>query len=409
MTRRTVAALLGAALIAAAVLVVGANRGDDGTGGAAAVDSAGAPAMFVNMLGSSDRYALGRYVNGEPEPIGPVAESRCDLWGPSVTRARGRFWLYAAESDCTEWQRIVLFTSENSVEFEREGTVIRRRAGEGQLRMPYVVFDRGVFHAWYTVDRGGRQGQALRYAESPDGVHFRRFPGARATAEGLGHGAMTVDIAVRDSETGSWSLLYTGFSDDLKRARPSLMSFSDPRQRHYEGRGPVGMARNPRARLLAPAAAGERELRIAGDRFERGDPVVVAAEAEVQPDPSRVRFQRGDRLVLESPLRFDHRPGDPLTAADATKISPSYVCRAGGRWLGLFTLFGSPPRVNGEFVAAFGAKSLSGPFEVDRSAPFPALSPDNGEFKRSVENPTPVTRGAGAQRCPARLRRPDSR
>ena len=195
--------------------------------------SVGGVPLYVNMLGSGNRYSLGRYVNGEPDPVGSIATSRCGLWSPSVTKARGRFWLYAAESDCRQWRRIILFKSRDGVHFKRYGPVIRRGHGEGELRMPYVVFDHGLFRAWYTVDTGPRLGQSLRYAESRDGTHFRSFPGARARAGGIDRGAMTVEMVFRMPHRGGWRLLYTAFDGSLTRARPALMTFGDPRQRHY--------------------------------------------------------------------------------------------------------------------------------------------------------------------------------
>ncbi len=359
--------------------------------------------LAVNMLGSSGRYTLGRYVNGDPEPVGPIAESACDLWSPSLIRARGRYWLYAAENDCREWQRLVLFSSDDGVRFERIGAAIRRRPGEGQLRMPYVVFDGGLFRAWYTIDEGERQGQQLVYAESRDGLRFRRLAGPRARAGPgrLDSGAITVEMVFRDPSSGTWNLLYTGYDPALERARPALMTFANPRQRRYAKRGAIGQIRDRRGDLLAPAAAGARELRAGGGPFRRGDPIVIAAGSD--PEPARIIAVDGEVLTLDGPLRLDHEAGEPLALADASKISPSYVCRDGRRWRGLFTLFGAPPRLNGEYTAVVSAEALSGPWTLDRAARFPALSPANGELKRSVENPTPVTEGPDLQACGRRI------
>ena len=88
-------------------------------------------------------------------------------------------------------------------------------------------------------------------------------------------------------------------------------------------------------------------------------------------------------------------------------MSPSYVCRSGESWLGLFTVFEAVPRAGSEYIAAFRADRPSGPFKLDRRPRFPVLSPTNGEFKRSVENLTPVTNDSNAQRCPHDLLPPD--
>ena len=81
-------------------------------------------------------------------------------------------------------------------------------------------------------------------------------------------------------------------------------------------------------------------------------------------------------------------------------MSPSYVCRSGRRWSGLFTVFGPVPRTDSEYVVAVSANRLSGPFAPDRTSRFPLLSASNEEFERSVENPTPVTTSPRAPHCP---------
>ena len=371
-----------------------------GTERRGAQPSVGSVPLYVNMLGSSNRYSLGRYVNGEPDPVGSIARSRCDLWGPSVTKARGHFWLYADESDCSQWRHIILFKSRDGVHFRRYGAVIRRSHGEGELRMPYVVFDQGVFRAWYTVDAGPKLGQSLVYAESQDGTHFRSFPGARARAAGIDRGAMTVEMVFRMRHRRGWRLLYTAFNAALTRARPALMSFGDPRQRHYRKRGSIGGLRDLRTTLTSDVSAGDRRLGVAASAFQPGDPVIVAAGSSLTPDASTIVDVQGNELLLSNPLRFDHGAGDQVAAAGSRKMSPSYVCRSGKRWSGLFTVFEPVPRAESEYVVAVSANRLSGPFALDRKSRFPLLSASNEEFKRSVENPTPVTTGPQAPHCP---------
>lgn len=374
--------------------------------------------FFVNTLGSSHLYTLGRYIDRNPAPVGSVLKSACHLWSPSVTRAGELFWLYAAESgpepkggpprsgDCSRWLRVVAFTSRDGRNFRRRASAIRPRASEGELRMPYVVFDHGIFRAWFTVDHGGEQGQALFYAESKDGLRFKRRGRRRARAGPgrLDAGAITVDTVFRDPKSGRWSLLYTGFDATLERARPMLMTFKHPRQRRYRKRGPIAEPRSRGGTLLAPASRGDREIAVSGGPFEPGDPVVVASDVGAQADPSQVLSQTGVRVALQSPLHLDHGRGGAVALGDAAKVSPSYVCRTAGGWRGLFTVFGAIPRVTGEFTAIFRAARLSGPWRLDRGAPFPFLSPRNAEFKSSVENPTPVTRGPAPPRCRGRLR-----
>ena len=192
-------------------------------------------ALFVNMRGSeaAASYQIGRYERGIPVPFGPVAvaaSDACHLWSPSVIRSRGKVWLFAAEHDCRGWYRVVLYTSNDGLRFNRRAIVFETK---DQLRTPLVVVDGKDFHLWYTIDRGGL-GRALAYADSRDGLRFVQR-GVKLWA-----GPLTT-LAVADVfRLGSgWRLLVQGYNPELTEAEPHLVAFADPRQRTYRYVAPL--------------------------------------------------------------------------------------------------------------------------------------------------------------------------
>jgi hypothetical protein len=228
-----------------------------------------ASVFFVNMFpdwrtssSSRLRYEIGRYVRGEASPVGAVASPEgCILGFPSVTRdSNGLYWLYATEHDCMELQWVVAFTSTDGVNFTRHGPVIRRLPGEGQMRAAYVVYDAGVFRAWFATDAPGMLwGQNIYYAESTDGLNFQRIGGIKATIspDSWDSGAIGVDTVVRDDATGEWYAFYAGMNRELTRLMPGVLRFHDPRQDTYEKIGPIALPRpGLRTQLVADAAAG---------------------------------------------------------------------------------------------------------------------------------------------------------
>lgn len=187
-------------------------------------------ALFVNMF--DDRYTIGRFVDGRPAPIGPVAvPDGCHLWNPSVVRARGRYWLYAAEHDCVGWHRVVLFTSRDGATFQRVGTVLETKE---QLRMPAVVFDRGTYHLWFSRDGEGGFASEIVHAMSKDGRLFA-VRGVKFTPTVLE--AVSVADVLRAGR--SWWMFIEGYENGLTTARPHLLRFRQPSQPRYEYVGPV--------------------------------------------------------------------------------------------------------------------------------------------------------------------------
>ncbi len=400
--------------------------------------------FFVNMYpdwrapsSSQLRYEIGRYIRGEASPVGPVASPEgCILGFPSVTRdSSGLYWLYATEHDCVELQWVVAFTSTDGVNFTRHGPVIRRLPGEGQMRAAYVVYDAGVFRAWFATDAPGMLwGQNIYYAESTDGLNFQRIGGIKATIspDGWDSGAIGVDTVVRDDTTGEWYAFFAGMNRELTRLMPGVLRFRDPRQEPYEKIGPIASPR-PRLRtqLVADATAGALSVAVAdATLFRVGDLVVVTNDRSTDATASRAlpehsaRFglvpqqprapdrpvivadaaqvvgRSTNQLYLSLPLRSSYQTGDTVVVIDARKISLSYVCRASdGTWLGIFTVFNATPLMGSEYTLAYRAPGPTGPWQIDYTRPAPVFSPYNNDFKVSVENPDAVTTSPSVQSC----------
>ncbi|HKF80028.1 MAG TPA: hypothetical protein VKB17_04315 [Thermoleophilaceae bacterium] len=370
----------------------------------AAAAAASPRVFFVNMFSGRDqRYMIGRYVGGNPAGqrvrAGPHS---CHLAWPSVTRgAHGTYWLYASENDCRRWARVVVFGSRDGITFRRIGTAIAPAADEQAIRTPYVVHDGRVFRAWVSVDRLGVEGQRVVYAESGDGIHFRRRVGAKLVA-GVQTAATTLAVEEVIRRNGRWSLMYTGFNRSGNRAWGGIASFTDPRERSYSHGHKIVRSRSIVAGLTAPSGPGQTTVRVSGaGGFAPGDPIVISSLDGLEAEPARVLGHRNDSLVLSAPLRFPHAAGAPVAVADARKVSPSYVCHGqDGRWHGLFTAFGAFPRATTELALPYVASRLTGPWRLDKRFRFPFFSPFNWDgFYASVENPTQVTRRPDAPAC----------
>jgi hypothetical protein len=349
--------------------------------------------FFVSTLDwTAQSYALARYEQGRPQPYGAIARVSIDasrrcpgLSTPSVTRdAAGTYFLYASQRTCDKpvTRELTLWTSTDGVNFTRRGPV----RGDREMGGTHVVYDRGLFRAWYSrVD-----GQLL-YGESRDGRQFTRVGGGRAPA---GDPEQVV------KHNGEWYLVYSRLHG--AHQRPVLLKFADPRQPRYEEVAFDVPRRSTGARLAAPSATGQRAIDLTdAHAVKPGDLVVVATRGE-EADASQVERVDGSTVRLRSGLGVAHTPGDRVELAGAGSIVPSYVCRErDGTWAGIFSVFQALPSTLYEVTLVYRAESINGPWRVDRHAQAPILALENEQRRRSVVAPAAPTRGVGVPRCGA--------
>jgi hypothetical protein len=234
-------------VVAAGLVIVAATAvlllRSTGSSPSVQVDASAAPAglthraFYVNMRDDGP-YRIGRYVDARPSPPRAVAGHACGTWSPSVVDAGQQLYLYAAEDDCKGWHLIVRYTShDDGVQFG-ERVVIGRYPS--QIRMPLVVRDdRGMFHLWYTQDRGATIGWFLRYATSRDGIHFGP-PATKLTAGRL----TTISVSTAFRLGDRWQMVIEGYNRDLTTADPELVTFASPEQRRYRLEGLIRVQRS---------------------------------------------------------------------------------------------------------------------------------------------------------------------
>jgi hypothetical protein len=357
-------------------------------------DLARGPFYVSTLDWTAQTYSIARYSRGRPLPSGSVAAVHRDaskscpgLNEPSITRdAGGTYFLYSSERVCgARHPRVALWTSADGRRFTRRGEIL---TGTGAWTA-YVVYDRGVFRAWY-AEQGPERG--LYYAESRDGLHFRRVGGRKGARP----------YAVRVVRAGRrWYVFYGRRTRGRRpRTRAALLEFSDPHQATYTDAGPMTHDRPVGDTLSAVAGKGSRALRVAvPGRIRVGATVVVAGRAGTG-DAVQVRRVDGRWLHLDRPLRVRHAPGDHLALAESLGAVPSYVCRGrGGTWEGIFTTLQPLHETLFQLTLAYRARSIDGPWRVDRSAKAPVLAHENQQYRRVVVSPAPVTRRPDVAAC----------
>lgn len=347
--------------------------------------------FYVSTLdAAAQSYGVARYVDGRPSPVGELARVHVDaskrcpgLTSPAVTRGRdGEYLLYVTERVCDapDRPRLGLWTSRDGRHFRRRATV------QASPPMPraYIVRDGDVFRAWY------REDGMIHYAESSDGVRFTVLGGPKAAGATPGY-------VFKDGRR--WYLLSNRTSDG--RSDAALFAFDDPRQPRYEDLGAIAPRRSAPKRVVTPARRGARTVELSGTRgIAKGDLLVI--RGRLGADAIQVARIRGDKVRLASPLTVRHDPGDGLDLATAGSTLPSYVCRErDGTWAGIFGTADAVPGVLFEPALVYRAKSIRGPWRVDRSATAPILALENRQRRRSTQSPTAVSRGVGVRRCGA--------
>lgn len=93
------------------------------------------------------------------------------LWGPSVLKLEGVYWMWYSAGWWQGSPAIGVATSTNGMDWNRVGLtpVITE---EGAIGDPHVLFENGTFKMWYTNFDDG----VINYAESDDGVTWSKSP-----------------------------------------------------------------------------------------------------------------------------------------------------------------------------------------------------------------------------------------
>ena len=348
--------------------------------------------FYVSTLDwTAQSYSIARYEHGRPQPYGALAAVRVDaskrcpgLTSPSVTRnSAGTYFLYASERTChaPRDRRVTVWTSPDGVDFQRRG-----RVRGAAIEAGYVVYDRGVFRAWYSGSRG-----ELLYGESRDGLRFAQVGGPKGPS---GDPA----FVVKNGE--EWFLAQSSSRDGHQV--PTLLEFGAPRQPRYREVGFDVSRRGAGARVAARASRGQRSLELSSTRRVKPGDLIVVPAGSVAADAAQVERVDGRTVRLRTSLRASHRPGDDVELAGGGSVAPSYMCReSDGSWAGMFTVYQALPSALYEITLVYRADSIRGPWRVDRGARAPILALENEQRRRAVLSPTPVTRGPAVRRCDA--------
>jgi len=112
------------------------------------------------------------------EPDVRIDWEKDDLNRPHVLHVGDRWYLwYTGQNNRSERSQIGLAVSHDGEHWERIGAEPVLSPGEGweksNVMCPHVLYERGLFRLWYS---GGEmyEPDAIGYAESEDGIHWRR-------------------------------------------------------------------------------------------------------------------------------------------------------------------------------------------------------------------------------------------
>jgi hypothetical protein len=151
---------------------------------------------------------------------------------PGVVRTDDGWWMFYTVAETTEMDEIAAATSSDGMKWEKRGVVLKRGEGRAwdslKVGRPSVLYEGGVFRLWYDgqptdeAAAGGelaaaikREGRAVGYAESRDGLVWQRRP-APVFREGAGAVHVTRDgqrlVMVIESGRGT---LWAGSKDGL--------------------------------------------------------------------------------------------------------------------------------------------------------------------------------------------------
>ncbi|MEZ5329604.1 MAG: hypothetical protein R3F19_31545 [Verrucomicrobiales bacterium] len=142
-----------------------------------------------------DRIHLAESVDGKWTKRGVVVDcgSANHVNDPSVVRVGEIWWMFYTVAETAEWDEIAAATSEDGLHWTKRGVILGRGAGDGwdsgKVGRPSVLYEGGIFRMWYDAQprpeavgtsalaaEVKREGRAVGYAESLDGLTWRRRP-----------------------------------------------------------------------------------------------------------------------------------------------------------------------------------------------------------------------------------------
>lgn len=131
---------------------------------------------------------------------GPVFTSDPDswetaIWGPSVLKLEGLYWMWYAAGREQGSAAIGVATSTNGTDWNRVGKapVITEEVFIGD---PQVLYENGKFQMWYTNFNDG----VIHYAESDDGINWSKSPQNPVLRPGNLDCAVFLPLAIRNPE-----------------------------------------------------------------------------------------------------------------------------------------------------------------------------------------------------------------
>jgi predicted GH43/DUF377 family glycosyl hydrolase len=146
-----------------------------------------------------------------------------DVNRPHVLSVNGTWYMwYTGQNRAAERSAIGLVTSPDGEHWERVGTnpVMEPAGGweKNSIMCPHVLYDNGRFRMWYS---GGEmyEPDALGYAESDDGIDWRREPANPIFRPAEGWESDRVTAACIVPRQSDYLAFYVGFAEGFEEAR----------------------------------------------------------------------------------------------------------------------------------------------------------------------------------------------
>jgi predicted GH43/DUF377 family glycosyl hydrolase len=146
-------------------------------------------------------------------------EAQC-INRPHVLQVGDTWYMwYTGQSEATDIRALGLATSRDGLAWERVGTEPVLAPTEGWekscVMCPHVLYEDGTFRLWYS---GGEsyEADAIGYAESEDGIHWRREPGNPIIRPAGGWESDRVEAACIVPREIDYLAFYIGIADGFE-------------------------------------------------------------------------------------------------------------------------------------------------------------------------------------------------